>query len=189
MSKNIYCIIGNSGSGKTTVCDILEKDYGYKQIPSYTTRPKRNENEIGHTFVSDEEFDNLENKVAYADYRGTKYCVTQEQIDNEDYSLYVVDVSGLNSLRKNYKGNRNIVSIYIYADAVTLHNRLTERYSYMSPEERIETVAKRLSDDLFEFRGARKLCDYCVINDSMPVDYCVNRIKKIIEEDDASEKS
>ena len=58
--KYIVLIVGESGSGKSTICDELTKRYGLKQVESYTTRPRRSEDEDGHTFVSDEEFDKLE---------------------------------------------------------------------------------------------------------------------------------
>ena len=47
----IFCLVGPSGSGKTTVAKALEK-HGYNVIQSYTTRPRRSENEWGHTFVT-----------------------------------------------------------------------------------------------------------------------------------------
>ena len=70
--KNCYLIVGQSGSGKTTIVNTLEEKYGLKSIQSYTTRPKRSENETGHTFISDEEYDKLENIVACTDYCKSK---------------------------------------------------------------------------------------------------------------------
>ena len=58
--KYIVLIVGESGSGKSTICDELTKRYGLKQVKSYTTRPRRSEDEDGHTFISDEEFKELE---------------------------------------------------------------------------------------------------------------------------------
>ena len=48
MANNcLFLIVGASGSGKTTIANTLEERYGYKQIQSYTTRPKRYETECG----------------------------------------------------------------------------------------------------------------------------------------------
>ena len=58
--NNIYLIVGCSGSGKTTIVNSLENKYGLKSIQSYTTRPKRSDDETGHIFISDEEYDKLE---------------------------------------------------------------------------------------------------------------------------------
>lgn len=38
MSKPLFCILGASASGKTTLVKMLENEFKMKQIPSYTTR-------------------------------------------------------------------------------------------------------------------------------------------------------
>ena len=48
---NILLIEGESGSGKTTIADILSKKYGLSSIQSYTTRKPRYLGETGHTFI------------------------------------------------------------------------------------------------------------------------------------------
>ena len=95
--KNIYLIVGLSGSGKTTEVDILKKKYGYTDIASYTTRPKRHPTEKGHTFVSEETFKQLKNQMcAYTYFNGHHYGATIEQINNAD--LYIIDLKGINEL-------------------------------------------------------------------------------------------
>jgi Guanylate kinase len=60
MSK-IICISGESGSGKTTIAELLEKR-GYNYIESYTTRPMRFQDEEGHIFVNMDRY-NKDKKV------------------------------------------------------------------------------------------------------------------------------
>ena len=109
-TKGIYLIIGKSGSGKTTLVNELQK-YGYKSIESYTTRPKRYENETGHTFITEEEFDQLKDICAYVKYNGYRYCATSEQVNNA--TLYVIDPDGLQYFKNHYTGNKKICAIYI----------------------------------------------------------------------------
>ena len=66
----LFLFCGRSASGKTTVADKLSCQYGYRQIESYTTRPPRIPGEIGHIFISNEEFDNLGELAAYTEYNG-----------------------------------------------------------------------------------------------------------------------
>lgn len=107
--KNIYLIVGPSGSGKTTIANELKATYGYKAVESYTTRPPRYEDERGHIFVSDEEFDALGPMCAYTEYNGYRYGVTADIIDTHD--IYVIDPYGVTYLEKHYKGSKQIISI------------------------------------------------------------------------------
>lgn len=185
--KPLYCILGASGSGKSTICSMLQL-FGYEQIPSYTTRSPRYEGEKGHTFVTDEEFDNLKNVIAYAETTGHKYCVTKEQLENEDYDLYVVDFSGLKYLKKCYDGERRIVSIFIDCDEVFRAERLYDRYS--KPELHTneitsrENVYSRLSHDRVEFKDAKESCDWIVRNNYRDdINTAVGMIRTIIDEE------
>ena len=72
MNKSLFLFVGRSASGKTTVANMLERD-GYNQIQSYTTRPPRYQDETGHTFISNKEYDKLDNIVASTLYNGYHY--------------------------------------------------------------------------------------------------------------------
>lgn len=127
MNKPLYLFVGRSASGKTTIADILEKNYGYRQVSSYTTRPPRYDGEVGHVFLTDDEFDNieLEDVVAYTEYNGYRYGTTAEQLDK--CSLYVVDVPGVETLLQNYKTNRPISILYFDTTVFTRINRMLNR--------------------------------------------------------------
>ena len=68
--KNIYLLVGPSGSGKSSIAEKLQEEYGYKQVYSYTERPPRSSTEKGHVFVTPEEFDELGTLCAYTIYNG-----------------------------------------------------------------------------------------------------------------------
>ena len=125
MNKPLFLFVGRSASGKTTIANMLEKD-GYTQISSYTTRPPRYENEIGHVFISDEEYDKLENIVAFTFYNGYRYCTTLEQINNAD--IYVVDPDGVKTLVNNHHLiDRDIHVVFFEANIINRINRMIER--------------------------------------------------------------
>ena len=123
-TKGIYLIVGKSGSGKTTLVEAL-KEYGYSSIESYTTRPKRFENETGHTFVTEEEFDQLNDMCAYVKYNGYRYCATSEQVNNS--TLYVIDPDGIEDFKKHYAGSKSICTIYIDCPWYTRLYRMLKR--------------------------------------------------------------
>lgn len=125
MDKPLYLFVGKSASGKTTVANELETNYGYNQVRSYTTRPPRYEGEVGHIFISNEEFDNLNGIVSYTFYNGNQYGTTSELLDQND--IFVVDVPGVDSLLEKYKTNRPIVIFYFDSTVYTRINRMIDR--------------------------------------------------------------
>lgn len=126
MNKPLFLFVGRSASGKTTIADILEQKYNHKQVYSYTTRPPRHEGEIGHNFVSEEEFDNLGELVAYTEYNGYKYGTTAEQLNK--CSIYVVDVPGVETLLQRYQTDRPICILYFDVTVYTRINRMLDRH-------------------------------------------------------------
>lgn len=162
----LICILGKSGSGKSTLVNFLENSTNMKQIPSYTTRPPRYENEKGHTFVTKEEFNKLTNIVAYNYYLGNEYGVTEEQIDNLKYKWYVVDVTGFKDLKRNYKGDRPIIGIYIQCTPIVLYDRLYNRYMrmYNDPVKATQKTKERVTKDEEEFKDAVDIVDYVIDN-------------------------
>ena len=125
MNKPLYLFVGKSASGKTTLANMLESQYGLSQLQSYTTRPKRHENETGHIFITDEEFGNLRNIIAYTKYNGYQYCATKEQID--ETSIYVIDVPGVKTLLNKYQNDRPIIILYFETSVTTRIDRMIDR--------------------------------------------------------------
>lgn len=141
MNKPLYLFCGRSASGKTTVAEKLSSRYGYKQVESYTTRKPRFCGEIGHTFISDEEFDNLGELAAYTEYNGHRYGTTMEQLD--ECSIYVIDVAGIKSLLEKCKNyNRPIVIIYFDSTVHTRINRMLDRH-----DSDMQIISRLLQDE------------------------------------------
>ena len=110
----IVLIVGESGSGKSEICRYLEDKYKLKEVKSYTTRPKRNEDDNSHIFVTDYDFDNvLDDIVAYTEYNGYKYCATEKQI--EDCDTYIIDPDGIEYFFKEYTGKKIPMVVHISA--------------------------------------------------------------------------
>ena len=125
MSDALHLFVGQSGAGKTTVANRFEEILGTKQVFSYTTRSPRYEGENGHVFITDAEFDELDNIVAYTEYNGARYCTTKEQLD--DATIYVIDVDGIDVLLNKYTTERPIHIWYFDSSIITRINRMVDR--------------------------------------------------------------
>lgn len=144
MNKPLFLFVGKSASGKTSVANMLESD-GYTQVSSYTTRSPRYEGEVGHTFITEEEYSHLENIVASTLYNGYHYCTTLEQIKDAD--IYVIDVPGCKTLLDNYdKLNRDIYILYFNASVINRIRRMIDRHD---SDTRI--VSRLLVDEDFDW--------------------------------------
>jgi len=182
MNKPLFLFVGKSASGKTTIANTLEYD-GYSQISSYTTRPPRYENEQGHIFITDEEYDNLNDIMAFTLYNNYKYCTTLEQVKYAD--IYVVDVDGVSTLLDNYDLiNRDIKIIYFDAIVYTRIQRMISR-----GDSDMEIVKRLLTDekknwlkDLLETNDAHGMkAEIHIVDANYSMQDVYMNIKKIIE--------
>lgn len=144
MNKPLLLFVGPSGSGKTTIANILEEQYAYSQVQSYTTRHPRYEGEIGHIFISDEEFNNLGELAAYTVYNGNKYGTTVEQL--EECNIYVIDIDGIKTLLKNYKTDRPICIVYFDTSVYTRINRMIARH-----DSDTAIISRLLEDEKYDW--------------------------------------
>lgn len=178
MSETIALFVGPSGSGKTTVADSMCSKYQMKQIYSYTTRSPRSPDEIGHVFVSEEEFDELEDYVAYTEFNGHRYCATTEQV--EDCDIYVVDVDGVQYFKAAYNGDKIPVVFYFDVPYGILQQRMLKR-----GDDGL-AVFQRLSHDKEKFRDAlprlRSLYDDVYVLQNTDVKQSVKEIMKALKE-------
>lgn len=124
-NKALHLFVGRSGAGKTTAANHLENVFNTKQVFSYTTRKPRYDGEQGHIFITDDEFDKLDNIVAYTEYNGARYCTTKEQLDNA--IIYVIDVDGIDVLLDRYVTERPIHIWYFDSSIITRIHRMTDR--------------------------------------------------------------
>ena len=130
--KKLFCIMGRTCSGKTTLAKTVAATLHMKVLRSYTTRPMReeeNEHTSDHIFISEDEVKLFEGKMAaYTEINGYKYFVTKDMIMEAD--IYVVDPNGYKMLaeyveRKNMK--IKLVPIYIDVDVNDQERRYRAR--------------------------------------------------------------
>ena len=164
--KNVYLIIGRSGSGKDSIVDGVVNQ-GYSRIVSYTTRPRRLNEKNTHIFISDTEVDSYRDDMcAYTKIGEYEYFATYEQLMNNDF--YIIDPAGLQNLiskKENHQHksleNINFVVIYVYVPQDLRVSRLVD-----IRKDKPEVMTKRLEDEekqFAEFEEKRKY-DYMITN-------------------------
>jgi guanylate kinase len=125
MNKPLFLFVGKSASGKTTIANLLEEKYCFNQVQSYTTRKPRYDGETGHIFLTEDEFNELEDIVSYTLYNDNQYGTTASLLDKNN--IFVVDVPGVESLLQKYKTDRPICIIYFDTTVATRIRRMVNR--------------------------------------------------------------
>lgn len=152
--KKLFCIMGRTCSGKTTLAKTVAATLHMKVLRSYTTRPMRegeNEHTSDHIFISEDEVKLFQGKiVAYTEINGYKYFVTRDMVMNSD--IYVVDPNGYKMLAENIKRKNmkiKLIPIYIDVDVADQERRYRARGNTRNEFwERYKSEAERF--DKFE---------------------------------------
>lgn len=145
MSK-LTLIIGRTGSGKDTLANAFKK-FDKKVLQSYTTRPKRNDNDNGHIFISEDEVDNYPDKIATATINEYHYFATREQAEEND--IYIINPDAVEELIGNLEGFE-VNIIYVSAKDDNMRKDMAINRVSNSEEEK-EIFEKRNADEDEQF--------------------------------------
>ena len=162
----ILCIVGESGTGKTTIADYIEFWYNIPMIRSYTDREPRSADENSHTFLSKEQYDSLDEKdmLAHTVFGENRYCCLHSDIKH--MNTYVIDENGLEMLKENHSDKYNIKSL-----------RVTRRQ-----DDRIKDVTgERIERDKNRFNIRLEKFDY-IIQNKGPLPVLHSYIDGIVED-------
>ena len=170
--KTIFCILGESGSGKDTLVEYTLKEFKLKLKPvlSYTDRPMREGEQNGkeHVFLSKEEMTEFlnSNKKDIAAYTqigetGYRYCAMTSVIDRSD--IYIIDPNGLKEFKERTGDRYNIVSIYIDCPLKERRKRTEKRGDSV---DKFEARVAAESDQFAKFREGHGY-DHVIDNGSM----------------------
>ena len=154
-TNNIIAILGQTGSGKSTLSKLLAKRLGYKRILEYTTRPMR-DGEVNHMeyhFISNEEFLKFIEQDAFVSYKyfdtiyGRWYYGSIEK-DYAENGVIVINPGALKLL--NERGIKS-TSIYIKLDDEVILGRLSGRGDDVHEVQRRLDTDRPLFDELPEY--------------------------------------
>lgn len=176
----IYLVVGASGSGKTTAVELLCKLHNshlkekWSQVKSYTTRPKRSEDEDNHIFVDDNEFNKLQDLCAFTEFNGYKYAATSKQVENSTF--YVIDPAGIEYFKEHYSGKKPYKIIYL---------KCSTKARYIRMHKRGDTLFKifgRLINDHKCFKNFENKSDFCLNVSHLDINQVVENINQYISD-------
>lgn len=177
--KLIISIVGETASGK----DSITKALPYKQVVSYTTRPKR-DNEVNgreHWFITDEEMDRIEKEcelVAWTESNSYRYCATSNDL-KDDVSIYIINPDGIRWFKNNYVKNVDMVTIGITSSLKIREERAKNRSDFK--KEFYKRVAKETQDfNLFKINNE---FDYFINTDNVDLNTSIELVKFIINKE------
>ena len=164
INGKLICLVGQTASGKDTIANYLRDTYGYKQVCSYTTRPKRpNEtNGVEHYFISDEEMEKLRydrDVVAYTRIdseleatKGFEYCAKLKDVLTAD--VYIIDPNGIKYMREKFP-DIQIITVFVDADEQVRKVRALKR-----DPKGLSAFEKRERNEYEQFRDFKKSKSY-----------------------------
>ncbi|MBR6033243.1 MAG: AAA family ATPase [Clostridia bacterium] len=173
-------LIGESGSGKTTILNELEKR-GYKKAINHTTRAKRpgEENNAEYVFTTKDEFNTMwdEGKLLQrAEFNNEYYGISSDSIRDDVACIQIVDsIADVKERAKELGlGDKKIVTFYISVPAEERTKRMLLR------GDSLDSIQKRLEIDNEKFKNVKEVVDFTVENDIL--EDAVNEIIRLDKE-------
>lgn len=182
----VLCILGTSGSGKSTIAKELER----RKIPmvvSHRTREKRAKEEHGVDgyFITRDRFIEMDEQQAFCaktEYAGNLYGLGWGELGHfrmmgKEVVSYVVDVTGLEALKRKLDGNGSyrVLSVGVCSNEEMVRTRMVKR------GDEKEKIEERMKNHYEEQSSVLAAVDYVVANPDGKLQMSVRDILEIIE--------
>lgn len=147
-------IIGRTATGKDYLANEL-KGRGMTLLKSYTTRPKRSDNEDTHKFITNEEYETIDKDTiaAYTEINGGKYFATKDDVLNCD--VYIIDVNGLRQISESMPDTPVIV-VHMTANEEERKKRFIKR-SGLDENKALKEYKERTESENAQFSEFEKI--------------------------------
>lgn len=178
----VYCVLGRTSSGKSTITQKAANNLNMKVLKSYTTRQRR-ENETDencdHIFISSNEVEKYRNDmIAYTDRVGYCSFATKQQLLDNDF--YIINPTGYYELKLKTKDmDIELVTIMVNVPYNDLRQRAKKRGDY----DAWQANYIKESEEFSSFEKSH-LIDYFVLNDRS-LEESVAKMARIINKDKA----
>lgn len=179
--KKIFCVMGRSSSGKSTLSKEAAKQLGLTILTSYTTRPPRPaelDGETDHIFITEDEVDKYRDDImAYTVINGYQYFCTYSQLMECD--IYIIDPNGYYELSEKTKElDIELIPIYITVSKTKGIERAKKR------KDNIDSYLQRYESENQQFTEFEKsnLIWYRILNHGT-LEEGIERLVRIIDKE------
>lgn len=179
----VYCVLGRTGSGKSTVTKEAAKQLNMSILRSYSTRQYLRQGETkensDHILISPDEVEKYRNNmIAYTDRVGYCNFATKQQLLDNDF--YIINPTGYYELKLKTKDmDIELVTIMVNVPYNDLRKRAEKRGDYDSWQANYIKESEEFSN--FE---KSHLVDYFVLNDRS-IKESVAKMVRVINKDRA----
>lgn len=158
-------LLGKTNAGKSTIQDMLCKEYGFKRIVTCTTRPIRNGevDGISYHFLSNDEFYKRIANHKFAEYRnynsvhGTWFYGSLKSSYRTKNGVIVLNPYGFRETKNTLTNFKNKpFSVYLDIDDDTIRKR-----SALRGDDSAE-IERRIEADRTDFAGIENEVDLCI---------------------------
>jgi len=116
MEDTVICLTGRSGSGKTTIADLLYEFYGFNLIRSRTTRKPRHEGERReYVFMTEPPGSDEPGVIGWDQFNGVHYWAKRFDYKKRGISVYAIEPQGAQRLEQEIGHEAAVVIIWLEA--------------------------------------------------------------------------
>ena len=189
--KTIFLIVGQTASGKDSLvnamCQIekppIQDMFGdiwfqgkYKQLISYTTRPRRKNEGDTHIFIQPNEVEQYKDQIiAYTKIGDYEYFATKDQLKECDF--YIIDYMGIQTLRlHNLDDEFRFVTIYINTP-----DKIRKQRALQNRKDNTKVFNERNLKEEFQFDMMKKRADFDYSISNIDFDKAFKILKYIVQ--------
>lgn len=183
----ILILMGKTASGKDSVAKELVRNYGFRRIVTYTTRPPRKAETEGvdYHFISRDDFLNKVNNRFFLEwktydtengkwYYGTSLKDFTRSVKN---SVIVLTPNGIRDLKSLLRLNYRVV--YLDTSNETIMDRIRHR------GDDLNEAMRRIDKDNGDFANAYSLASLVINTNNLSVEKIAQKISKYWDEENA----